>query len=181
MFIPLGTIVPNSLIHSDSRTCDQSSQYTITLLFSFFLKKVFVYFLGLKYFSVFVGLRCQHLILIVTLRASLLLLKTFSMAVMDMWLALCPRERIMSIYWAIILRQKNFGLYFWRHDVGFWYSISKWSCTVWEYDTPKIRFKQTHHFIYSVGSNWPTTKCWWQLRAKWWHINIICPQQKFYF
>ena len=26
MFIPLGTIVPNSLIHSDSRTCDQSSQ-----------------------------------------------------------------------------------------------------------------------------------------------------------
>ena len=64
----------------------------------FFSEKVVLYFLGLKFFSGLVGLHCHQLIVIVTLRASLLLLKTFSMAVMDMWLALCPRERIMSIY-----------------------------------------------------------------------------------
>ena len=46
----------------------------------------------------------------------------------------------------------------------------KWSCTVWEYDTSKIRFKQAHHFL---SCRPESTKMLVTIETNWWQIPLF--------
>ena len=46
----------------------------------------------------------------------------------------------------------------------------KWSCTVWEYNTSKIRFKQSHHYLPCRSES---TKMLVTIESNWWQIPLF--------